>query len=107
MEQLPLHPVVSIPTVVKLLKTTKPTSGNAVQLLDRAGWKPLKHERPDLVKPIELFGTRAGWEELKTGGAIKMHKTWSPRVAPAVRDIHAFWLPHRRCVLAAGAPRPH
>jgi Fic family protein len=34
MEQLPLHPIVSIPTVVKLLKTTKPTAGKAVQLLE-------------------------------------------------------------------------
>lgn len=34
MEQLPLHPLVSIPTVVKLLKTTKPTAGKAVQLLE-------------------------------------------------------------------------
>jgi len=33
-EQLPLHPVVSIPTVVRLLKTTKPTAGKAVQLLE-------------------------------------------------------------------------
>ena len=34
MEQLPVHPVVSIPTVVKLLKTTKPTAGKAVQVLE-------------------------------------------------------------------------
>jgi Fic family protein len=34
MEQLPLHPVVSIPTVVKLLKTTKPTAGKAVEVLE-------------------------------------------------------------------------
>jgi Fic family protein len=34
LEQLPLHPVVSITTVVKLLKTTKPTAGKAVQLLE-------------------------------------------------------------------------
>jgi len=34
MDQLPTHPVVTIPTVVKLLKTTKPTAGKAVQLLE-------------------------------------------------------------------------
>jgi Fic family protein len=37
MEQLPIHPVVTIPTVVKLLKTTKPTAGKAVQLLESLG----------------------------------------------------------------------
>jgi Fic family protein len=37
MERLPIHPVVTIPTVVKLLKTTKPTAGKAVQLLENLG----------------------------------------------------------------------
>ena len=39
-EQLPIHPVVSIPAVVKLLKTTKPTAGKAVQLLENLGGSP-------------------------------------------------------------------
>ena len=34
MDQLPTHPVVTIPTVVKLLKTTKPTADKAVHLLE-------------------------------------------------------------------------
>jgi Fic family protein len=37
LEQLPVHPVVTIPNVVKLLKTTKPTAGKAVQLLESLG----------------------------------------------------------------------
>jgi Fic family protein len=37
MDQLPTHPVVTIPTVVKLLKTTKPTAGKAVHLLENLG----------------------------------------------------------------------
>jgi Fic family protein len=37
MDLLPLHPVITIPTVVKLLKTTKPTAGKAVQLLEKLG----------------------------------------------------------------------
>ena len=37
MDRLPIHPVVNIPTVVKLLKTTKPTAGKAVQLLENLG----------------------------------------------------------------------
>jgi Fic family protein len=37
MDRLPIHPVITIPTVVKLLKTTKPTAGKAVQLLENLG----------------------------------------------------------------------
>jgi Fic family protein len=37
LEQLPVHPVVSIPGIVKLLATTKPTAGKAVQLLETIG----------------------------------------------------------------------
>lgn len=37
MDQLPIHPVITIPSVVKLLKTTKPTAGKAVQLLENLG----------------------------------------------------------------------
>jgi Fic family protein len=37
MDRLPIYPVVNIPTVVKLLKTTKPTAGKAVQLLENLG----------------------------------------------------------------------
>lgn len=37
LEQLPVHPVVNIPGVVKLLDTTKPTAGKAVDLLERVG----------------------------------------------------------------------
>jgi Fic family protein len=37
MEQLPLRPVVTVPSVVKLLKTTKPTAGKAIQLLESLG----------------------------------------------------------------------
>src|SRR5207237_2160625 len=36
-EQLPMHPVVTIPAVVRLLKTTKPTAGKAVQVLENLG----------------------------------------------------------------------
>jgi uncharacterized protein len=75
--------------------------------LDSSGWKPLKRERPDLLKPVELFGTRAGWRELKAGGEVAMHTTWAPRVAPAVREIHAFWLPHRRRAHSSDAGRSH
>jgi uncharacterized protein len=75
--------------------------------LDTGGWKPLKRERPDLLKPLQLFGTSAGFRELDTGGADKMHALWSPRITPAVRDIYAFWLPHRRQALSSRGPSMH
>jgi uncharacterized protein len=68
--------------------------------LDVEGWKPLKRERPDLLKPLELFGTRAGWRKLEAGGEEAMHATWSVRITPAVRAIHAYWLPYRRALQA-------
>jgi len=37
LEQLPVHPVITIPGIVKLLKITKPTAGKAVQLLESVG----------------------------------------------------------------------
>lgn len=64
--------------------------------LDAKSWKPLERDRPELLKPIRLFGTRAGWRELKAGGEVAMHATWSVKVAPAVRDIYSYWLPFRR-----------
>jgi uncharacterized protein len=64
--------------------------------LSSAAWKPLKRERPELLKPMELFGTRAGFRELDAEGAVAMHSKWSPKIAPAVRAIHAYWLPQRR-----------
>jgi uncharacterized protein len=73
--------------------------------LDAAGWKPLKRERAELLKPLQLFGTNAGFRELDAGGADKMHTLWSPRIAPAVREIHAFWLPHRRRALLGRGSR--
>jgi uncharacterized protein len=75
--------------------------------LDPASWKPLKRKRPELLKPLELFGTRAGWHELKAGGEARMHATWSLRIAPAVREIHAFWLQRRRPDPSSRAPRQH
>ncbi len=37
LEQLPIHPVVTIPGIVKLLETTKPTASKVVQLLESIG----------------------------------------------------------------------
>jgi len=63
--------------------------------LDARGWNPLRRKRPELLKPIELFGSPTGWKECDVGGEQKMHRRWSPKIAPAVRAIHAYWIPHR------------
>jgi uncharacterized protein len=68
--------------------------------MDAEGWKPLKREQPELLKPMELFGTRAGLRKLEAGGEETMRATWSVRIAPAVRAIQAYWLPYRRVALA-------
>ena len=36
-ERLPRHPIVSVAAVMKLLKTTKPTAGRAIELLAKTG----------------------------------------------------------------------
>ena len=61
----------------------------------------MKKKRPELLKPIELFGSLAGWKELKAGGEAAMHKKWSPKITPAVRAINQFWVPTRRARHAA------
>lgn len=64
--------------------------------VNSAEWKPLKRDRPDLLRPIELFGTTAGFRELDAGDPVAMHREWSRKIAPAVRGIHEYWLPKRR-----------
>lgn len=73
--------------------------------LNSTDGKPLKRDRPELLRPMELFGTTAGFRELEAGGEDVMHVKWSPKITPAVRAIHAYWLPQRHAdyeaVLAA------
>lgn len=65
--------------------------------LDSKAWAPLKKERPELLKPIELFGSPRGWKEIEaSGNPEKMHRLWSKRIAPSVHAIQRFWMPYRR-----------
>jgi len=72
--------------------------------LDAKAWKPLESERPQLLKPLRLFGTRAGWRDLKAAGGVAVHAKWSVRVAPAVRDVYLYWLPFRRSQIVTSNP---
>jgi yecA family protein len=49
---------------------------------------------PDLISP-QLW-----LRQLEAGGEEVMHATWSVRIAPALRAIHAYWLPYRRAMQA-------
>ncbi len=63
-------------------------------------FEPTFYESKDTGRRV-VFGSAAGWKELKTGGEVAMHKRWSPDVAPAVRAIHQFWMPFRMAEHAA------
>jgi uncharacterized protein len=58
-----------------------------MRLAPRA-WRDLKREAPELVRPMELFGTAAGWKALEAGGEVAMHAKWWSRIAPAVRALY-------------------
>lgn len=67
LEQLPVHPVVTIPRIVKLLETTKPTAGKVVQLLERIGvLVETSGKRRD-----RTFAYRAYLERLRAGTELE------------------------------------
>jgi Fic family protein len=56
MDRLPTHPVVTSPAVVKLLKTTKPTAGKAVQVW--RNWECLPRLQANSeTEPLRMLGT--------------------------------------------------
>lgn len=73
--------------------------------LDPKGWQPLRRAHPELLRPMELFGTNGGGLELEMSDELALHAEWSPRIAPAVRAIHAYWLPYRDAERKAERPR--
>jgi uncharacterized protein len=68
--------------------------------IDAKGWEPLREAHPEWLESIELYGTGEGWDQLKTlvdnqPDAVARHQQWVNRIAPAARQIHAFWLARR------------
>ena len=68
--------------------------------LDPEGWQPLIDARPDWFEVIHLYGTTSGWERLKElvdahEDSVTRHQAFVDRIAPAARNIHAYWLAHR------------
>jgi len=68
--------------------------------LDPEGWQPLIDARPDWFEVIHLYGTKSGWERLKElvearEDSVARHQAFVDRIAPAARNIHAYWLARR------------
>jgi uncharacterized protein len=68
--------------------------------LDAKGWEPLREAHPEWLEPIELYGTKEGWDRLKTlvdnqPDTDARHQQWVDRIAPAAKQIHAYWLARR------------
>jgi uncharacterized protein len=68
--------------------------------LDPEGWQPLIDARPDWFEVIHLYGTKSGWERLKElvdahEDSTARHQAFVDRIAPAGRNIHAYWLASR------------
>jgi uncharacterized protein len=68
--------------------------------IDAKGWEPLREAHPEWLEPIELYGTKEGWDRLKTlvdnhPDTDARHQQWVDRIAPAAKQIHAYWLARR------------
>ena len=68
--------------------------------LDPEGWQPLIDARPDWFEVIHLYGTKSGWDRLKElvdahEDSVARHQAFVDRIAPAARNIHAYWLARR------------
>ena len=68
--------------------------------LNPEGWQPLIDARPDWFEVIHLYGTKSGWERLKElvdahENSVARHQAFVDRIAPAARNIHAYWLARR------------
>src|SRR6202045_2570186 len=65
--------------------------------LDPSGWQPLFETHPDWFEAIHLYGTESGWDRLKElveayQDADARHQAFVELIAPAARNIHAYWL---------------
>src|ERR1700737_544235 len=68
--------------------------------LDPSGWQPLVEAHPDWFEVIHLYGTEGGWDRLKKlveahEDADARHQVLVDLIAPAARNIHAYWLARR------------
>jgi cell filamentation protein, protein adenylyltransferase len=68
LELLPRHPMVTIPAIVRLLDTSKPTAAKAVSVLERLGiLKEMTGRRRD-----RTYGYRAYLERARAGTELEI-----------------------------------
>ncbi len=64
-------------------------------------WQPLKDSdiEPDPLFPIVLFGTKKGWELLKTKPISDIpNEDWENMIHDSVLRIHDYWIPQRKAI---------
>jgi len=67
--------------------------------LDEEAWRPLldSEEGEDMVFPIMLYGTEAGWEQLRDDPALEnRHEEFAAALGDSVIAIMDWWLPARK-----------
>jgi uncharacterized protein len=67
--------------------------------LDEAGWRPLMdtEEGEDMLYPILLYGTEAGWQELEKHPEIeRRHDEYVASLGERVMAMMEWWLPIRK-----------
>jgi SEC-C motif len=68
--------------------------------LDPSGWQRSLKRHPDWFEAIHLYGTESGWDRLKElveayQDADARHQAFVELLAPAARNVHAYWLARR------------
>lgn len=64
--------------------------------LDQATWSPLMVQHPEWFTTILLYGTEAGWDELKRRkDSLDQHQAFADSLAGSVRHIHRYWMQQR------------
>ncbi|MCI0152240.1 UPF0149 family protein [Paraburkholderia sediminicola] len=65
--------------------------------LDQATWSPLIAQHPEWFTAILLYGTEAGWEELKRRkDSLDQHQAFADSLAGSVRHIDRYWMQQRQ-----------
>ncbi|MBS3936229.1 MAG: UPF0149 family protein [Sulfuritalea sp.] len=77
--------------------------------LDEEAWQPLmeSEEGSDMLYPIMLYGTEAGWERLRTDPALAgRHEEFAAALGDSVIAIMDWWLPLRKAQATLRRPEP-
>jgi uncharacterized protein len=67
--------------------------------LDEPGWRPLleTEEGDDMLFPIMLYGTEAGWDQLRDNPTLEdRHEEFAASLGDCVMAIQQWWLPLRK-----------